>query len=174
MRHSESSGQAADAPLTARGGVQAEALADFLEPYGVGRIVSSPYLRARQTIDVFARRTGLRVELDERLAERRLSPSPIDGWRAVVARSFHEPEFGLPGGESGAETLARGWAAIRPALEASGPLPVIVSHGQLLSLVLHSIDPRFGYAGWEALSNPDVHLVETDSSAGLAFRRVWG
>ena len=115
----------------------------------------------------------MRVELDERLAERRLSPAPIDGWREVVARSFREPGLRVPGGESGAETLARGWAAIRTVLEAPGPLPVIVSHGQLLSLVLHSIDPGFGYAGWEALSNPDVHLIEAASSTGLAFQRVW-
>jgi 2,3-bisphosphoglycerate-dependent phosphoglycerate mutase len=106
-----------------RGRVQADALADFLAARAIARIVSSPYLRARQSI----------------------------------------------------EPLARGLAAIRPLLElpASDGLVVIVSHGQLISLALHSIDPSFGFAGWEALSNPDVHTLEATAKTGLAFRRVW-
>ena len=175
IRHCESSGQAPDAPLTARGSEQAEALSNFLAPRPIARLVSSPYLRARQSIEPLARKLGLEVELDARLRERTLSPGPIDGWREVVKRSFTDPEFSVPGGESGAETLARGLAAIRPALESAtrDGLVVIASHGQLLSLVLHSIDPSFGYAGWEALSNPDVHLIEASPKNGLAFRRVW-
>jgi len=159
--------------LSTRGSVEAEVLAAFLATHEIGRIISSPYLRARQTIEVFARSAGLSVELDDRLAERRLSPRPIEGWREVVRRSFVDPSFSVPGGESGAETLARGLAAIRAALAAPEPLPVIVSHGQLLSLVLHSIDPGFGYAGWESLSNPDVHLIESGANGMLAFRRLW-
>lgn len=175
VRHCESSGQAPDAPLTSRGSVQAEALADFLAPHPIARIVSSPYLRARQSVEPLARKLGLEIELDARLAERRLSPTPIDGWREVVKRSFEDPEFRAPGGESGGETLARGLAAIRPLVEsATGDrLVVVASHGQLLSLVLHSIDARFGFAGWEALSNPDVHALEANAKFGLAFRRMW-
>ena len=175
VRHCESSGQAPDAPLTARGNVQAEALADFLTARSIARIVSSPYLRARQSIEPLARKLGLEIELDARLAERTLSPRPIEGWRDVVKRSFEDPEFHVLGGESGARTLARGLAAIRPLIESARDdgLVVIASHGQLLSLVLHSIDPSFGYAGWEALSNPDVHLLEVSATTGLAFRRVW-
>ncbi|MEX2207503.1 MAG: histidine phosphatase family protein [Myxococcota bacterium] len=175
VRHCESSGQAPEAPLTARGNAQAEALAEFLASQPIARVVSSPYLRARQSVEPLARKLGLEIELDARLAERRLSPTPIDGWRDVVKRSFEDPEWSVPGGESGGETLARGLAAIRPLLEsaASDRLVVVSSHGQLLSLVLHSIDARFGFAGWEALSNPDVHALEANEVSGLAFRRVW-
>jgi 2,3-bisphosphoglycerate-dependent phosphoglycerate mutase len=175
VRHCESSGQAAEAPLSARGLEQAERLAEFLAPRPIARIVSSPYLRARQSIAPLASKLGLGVEIDARLAERRLSPQPIDGWRDVVKRSFDDPGFAVPGGESGGETLARGLAAIRPLLDAgrSDALVVVASHGQLLSLVLHSVDPRFGFAGWESLSNPDVHALALDARGALAFRRVW-
>jgi len=173
VRHCESSGQSPEAPLTTRGSVQAEALSEFLAPHEIGRIVSSPYLRARQTIEPFARSARLRIGIDDRLAERRLSPQPIADWRDVVRRSFDEPGFSVPGGESGAETRTRGFAAIRAALDSDGPLPVIVSHGQLLSLVLHAVDPGFGYAGWEALTNPDVYLLEAGANGALFFRRIW-
>jgi 2,3-bisphosphoglycerate-dependent phosphoglycerate mutase len=50
---------------------------------------------------------------------------------------------------------------------------VVVSHGQLLSLVLHSIDPSFGYASWASLSNPDVFLIEGSAAGAFRFERVW-
>jgi 2,3-bisphosphoglycerate-dependent phosphoglycerate mutase len=171
VRHCESSGQAPGASLTAKGRQQAEALARWLEESAIARIVSSPYARAVETISPFAQRRGLAVALDERLAERRLSPAPIDDWRDYVARSFAEPDARAPGGESGGEALARGWAALCDALAQPGSL--LVSHGQLLALVLHRIDARFGFAAWQAMTNPDVFQIERSASGELRFARVW-
>jgi 2,3-bisphosphoglycerate-dependent phosphoglycerate mutase len=171
VRHCESSGPAPEAPLTARGEEQAVALAERLSAHPIDHLVSSPYLRARATIAPFAERAGLAVQIEERLAERRMSQEPAPHWREVVRRSFTDPHFRLPGGESGAEALARGSAAISAVLAAGHRLPVLVSHGQLLSLVLHSIDPGFGYSGWSSLANPDVFLLET-RGGGLRFERV--
>lgn len=173
VRHCETDGQWPDAGLTPRGRDQAIALADFLAAHPIDHVVSSPYARARATIEPFARRAGLPIELQEGLAERRLSVEPIAHWREVVERSFSEPDYRVDGGESAAETLARGWAALRTVLARGHRLPVVVSHGQLLSLVLHSLDPSFGFAGWAALSNPDVFLLEGTPEEGFAFRRVW-
>ena len=78
----------------------------------------------------------------------------------------------MPGGESGRETLERGWAALEEVLAAGHGLPAIVSHGQLIALVLSRIDPSFGFDGWQSLANPDVHLVERDARGGLSFRRL--
>lgn len=172
IRHCQSAGQAPDAPLTDVGRAQAEALATHLLSHPIDRIVSSPYLRARETIAPFAGRTRRAVDFDERLAERRLSPVPIENWREVARASFDDLDLRAPGGESGRETLARGWAAIEAVLARGDQLPALVTHGQLMSLVLHSIDPGFGYVGWEALSNPDVYLVES-GAAGYRFKRVW-
>jgi 2,3-bisphosphoglycerate-dependent phosphoglycerate mutase len=172
IRHCESSGPAPDAPLTPVGRTQAIALAGRLAAHPIDHIVSSPYPKARATIEPFATRARLPIRTDERLAERRLSREPIADWREVVRRSFSDPDHRVPGGESGGETVARGWAAIRAVLEGGHELPAVVSHGQLLSLVLHSIDPAFGYAGWESLTNPDVHLLETGPGGTFTFRRL--
>jgi 2,3-bisphosphoglycerate-dependent phosphoglycerate mutase len=165
VRHCESSGQAPEAALTERGRVQAVELASRLSPLGIDHIVSSPYARARATIQPFAVRAGLPVHIDERLAERRLSPQPIDNWRDFVRSSFEDPDSRAAGGESGRETLIRGWAAIESILQEGHRLPAVVSHGQLLGLVLHSLDPGFGFAGWEAMRNPDVFLLEHEGHA---------
>jgi 2,3-bisphosphoglycerate-dependent phosphoglycerate mutase len=172
VRHCESKGPAPDATLSARGEAQAVALAERLSGHPVDHIVSSPYARARGTIAPFAERTGLEVRLEPRLAERRLAAElHAPGWREAVRRSFDDPQHRLPGGESGAEVLARGSAAIREVLAEGHRLPVLVSHGQLLSLFLHSVDADFGYADWEALAMPDVFLLE-ERAGKLVFQRL--
>jgi len=172
VRHCQSSGQHAEASLTDLGHAQARALAERLAAHPIDRVVSSTYRRARETLAPFAARAGLELHVDERLVERRLSPEPIDGWRDVVARSFVDPDFAVPGGESAREVLARGWAALESILEAGHSLPAVASHGQLISLVLQRIDPSFGFADWQALSNPDVHLIERDERGRYSFRRL--
>ena len=171
VRHCETSGQAPEAPLTAAGAAQALRLAERLSSFPIDHLVCSPYLRALATIRPFADRAGLDVQIDERLAEHRLSPEPMERWRDVVRRSFEEPDFAVPRGESARQTLVRGWAAIESVLDGAHQLPLVVSHGHLLGLVLHSVDPAFGYAGWASLRNPDVYLLERNRDKAFTFRR---
>lgn len=172
IRHCESSGQVAEAPLTRAGYAQAEALAARLARHPIDRLVSSTYRRAQETIAPFAKLSGIAVEFEPRLVERRLSPEPIAEWREVVRRSFSELDFAVPGGESGRAVLARAWAALEEVLGAGHSLPAVVSHGQLISLVLSRIDPGFGYDGWQSLANPDVIALERDARGGLSFQRL--
>jgi len=56
-------------PLSKPGRRQADALVDLLVPAGPSRIVSSPYVRCRQTVDPLGARLRLPVELSDALAE---------------------------------------------------------------------------------------------------------
>jgi len=56
-------------PLTAAGERQAQALAERLAWLATGTVVSSPYLRCRQTLQPLAQRVGTNVLTDTRLAE---------------------------------------------------------------------------------------------------------
>jgi len=174
VRHCESLGPAPAASLSERGHEQALALAEFLAAHPVDHLASSPYLRARQTIEPFARRSGLAIAIHDGLRERELSAEPLPAWREIVRRSFSEPELRAPGGESAAEVRSRAWTAIRSILGGGHRLPVLASHGQLLSLVLSSIDARFGYEEWLALTNPDVLLLSCDDALhSFRFDRIW-
>lgn len=173
IRHCQSSGQDPDAALTEIGRKQAEALAEFLSDYPIDMIVSSSYTRAQQSIEPFAATVGLPAHLDHRLIERTLSGSPIDNWREVVRDSFEDLELRVPGGESAREVLDRGWAAITELIDGGHRCPIAVTHGNLLSLILNSLDPNFGYDGWESLSNPDVFVLKEADDERLVFERVW-
>lgn len=56
-------------PLTKAGRRQAEAIADDLGDAGIARILSSPYVRCRQTVEPLAERVRLPVDLSDALEE---------------------------------------------------------------------------------------------------------
>lgn len=65
----EWSGDDALRPLSARGEHQAAALADAFADRGIERILTSPYLRCRQTVEPLAASLGLKIEDRDELAE---------------------------------------------------------------------------------------------------------
>jgi 2,3-bisphosphoglycerate-dependent phosphoglycerate mutase len=172
VRHCQAEGQAPEAPLTAVGRAQAEQLADFLESANIRHIVSSPFARARRSIEPLARRLGIPIEIDVRLAERVLCPEPIPDWRGRLRASFDDPDLCLPGGESARTATERGVAAIRDALRAHDGPVILVTHGNLLALLLRHFDGRVGFDEWQALTNPDVFRVSIGGSGGR-IHRVW-
>lgn len=173
IRHCQAVSQASQAPLTDAGRRQSAALADFLAERPVDYIVSSSFVRARQSIAPFAHRSGLAVNVDPRLSERRLSGRPMANWQQIVRDSFAALDLRLPGGESGREVQQRAWAALRETMQRGHVLPIFVTHGNLISLLLHSLDPGFGYRQWAALSNPDVFQLEDRGRGCWRIERIW-
>ncbi len=173
VRHCQASGQAPDDALTPEGLGQAEALRDFLLKKPVETVVASEFRRAQQSAEPLAAALDVPLRVDGRLNERKLAGAPLEIWREVVRDSFEDLDLRAPGGESAREVLARGWASLNELLEGGFRLPVAVTHGNLMSLVLNSIDAGFGYRGWEGLSNPDVYLLADPGGGPMSFRRLW-
>src|SRR3954464_10560791 len=116
VRHATATGQEADAALTVEGQRQAHALADLLLPLRIQRVISSPFTRAIESVQPFCSRAGLRVETDDRLVERVLTPRGLPDWREHLRRSFDDPDYCLDDGESSRTAQARGTSALRAAL----------------------------------------------------------
>jgi 2,3-bisphosphoglycerate-dependent phosphoglycerate mutase len=175
IRHCQTTGQGPDSPLTERGREQALELAGWLTGRGIDRIVSSPYQRALDTIQPFARGAGLDLEVDARFAERQVGAyfeSPEQWWH-VVRELFADPTQRLDGGESGLEAVARGWPALEEVLAGGNAVTAVVAHGQMNTLLLNRIDATFGYDGWMAMTSPDVFEVWNAEDGVPRFARVW-
>lgn len=161
VRHCAATGQAWDASLTLEGETQAEVLGGLLALYDIERIITSPCVRAVQSIAYLA--VGLNIEdeieEDDRLAERVLSPDPLPDWREHLRISFDHPDYCLPGGESSRTATARALAALTDAQQHPARATVIVTHGNLLALPLRHFNPQYDFAAWERLTNPDVYRV---------------
>lgn len=160
IRHAQASGQAADAPLTPQGQVQAQHLAEQLASWPISHIVASPYVRAVATIEPLAQRLDLPIRTDARLVERVLSDAPLDDWQTALRETFNDLDRRFAGGETSREAMQRALAVLRECVAHAAPLTVITTHGNLLALLLHSFDPQVDFATWQQLRNPDVFLLE--------------
>lgn len=168
VRHCKAAGQEPGAPLTEEGEKQARGLAGFFENKKITRIISSPYTRAIKSIEPAADRLSLQLEIDDRLAERVLSSEDLPDWMDRLKESFQDLDMKLSSGESGMEATERGMAVLSSAADRT----VLVTHGNLLGLMLKQIDEAYGYEEWKNLSNPDVYQVEIEGDA-IQVTRIW-
>lgn len=74
-------------PLTKTGRRQADAISDLLADSAVTRVVSSPYVRCRQTVEPLGQRLRLPVDLADELAE----GTPLPEARRLLAKFTQEP-----------------------------------------------------------------------------------
>jgi 2,3-bisphosphoglycerate-dependent phosphoglycerate mutase len=172
VRHAVATGQDANAALTIEGQRQACMLADLLLQFQIQRVISSPFVRAIESVGPFCRRADLRLETDDRLVERVLSTRALPDWRDHLRRSFDDLDYCLEDGESSRTAQARGTSVVRAAL-ASGARCVLVTHGNLLALILKSIDATVGFDVWSRLSNPDVFVLDLNDGEPRGFNRAW-
>src|SRR5262245_45310957 len=98
VRHAAAIGQDANATLTIEGQRQAQLLADLLLQFEIQRVISSPAVRAVESVKPFCRCADLRLETDDRLVERVLSAQDLPDWRDHLRRSFDDLEYCLEGG----------------------------------------------------------------------------
>lgn len=143
----EIEGRDVDVPLSDRGRIQATALGHWFGSIDPGRrpqvILSSPYVRARQTADLISEHGGLRAArvacvTDERLREKefgildRLTRAGIEqiypeqaAIRRSVGKFYHRP----PGGESWCDVILRLRSTLHTlSLHYSGCRVLIVTH----------------------------------------------
>lgn len=160
-------------PLTEAGRRAAVELADELEPFVITGVYSSPYRRAIETIEPTAERRGLRIMVLEDLRERRLTLTQRDDWRAVLNASWADFDYALEGAESGRAAQRRG-AAVLDLLRVRHPdggRLLLGSHGNLISLILHTLEPGVDADFHLAMPMPAIYHLEHD---GRGWRVMGG
>jgi 2,3-bisphosphoglycerate-dependent phosphoglycerate mutase len=171
VRHCSAEGQEADAALTPEGVAQAHHLAESLVASNIERIISSPYARATQSIAPLAQRLGVAVELDLRLVERVLCSASRPDWRELLRCSFSDLDLSFDGGESSRAAMRRAVAVVEDIQRHPAQSTLLVTHGNLMTLLLKYFDGSVGFAEWGALSNPDVYRVLL--AQPVSMKRVW-
>jgi 8-oxo-dGTP diphosphatase len=84
-------GEDAERPLSKRGQTQARAIAKRLSAAGVTRVVSSPYVRCRETVEPLARRTHVELETSDALAE----GAPLADSLRLLEKLMHNGDVAL-------------------------------------------------------------------------------
>ena len=172
VRHCEATGQDSDCILTEKGKGQAKELAEFFKKIPLERIVCSPYKRAAESCKEISEAKNIHIEYDHRLKERVLCEQELPDWKEKLYQSFLNHDVKLPGGESSKEASQRGVAVIKEIFDSVNTNTIIVTHGNLLTLILNNFDELYGYDTWSKLTNPDVYRL-TYNEVYIDIQRVW-
>lgn len=160
-------------PLSAKGRADAEKVAEALKEEGIGRVLSSPYKRAVETVEKFACLIGEPVKMAEDFRERQLSKGPVDDFAAAIAKVWQDEDYAFPGGESNHEAKERGVAATLAVLARyPGERIAIGTHGNLMVLVMNYFDQRYGVEFWKQLSMPDIYCLTFQGTELAGVKRI--
>lgn len=161
-------------PLSEAGWADAERVASILAPEQPEAIYSSPYRRARQTVEPLAGLLGLPIQEVTELRERTLSSGPVEDFETAVRDTWNDFSFTHPGGESSTAAQRR-VVDILLKLSSSHPVrPIVVAtHGNLLALLMNHYNPSVDFDFWKALSLPDIYRFDPSTTAEIKLERVW-
>ncbi|MDT0669854.1 histidine phosphatase family protein [Mammaliicoccus sciuri] len=142
LRHCKATGQEFDAALTTDGIKSAQQLVPVLAKLNIDHIYVSEMNRTYESIKPYLTNYKTPLTYDSRLNERILS-------------DFH---YRIHNGETSLEAQQR-------ILEVFKSIPVnehalIVTHGNIMSLLLNHFDKQFGFDEWKALKNPDLYAID--------------
>ncbi|MGG3963430.1 histidine phosphatase family protein, partial [Heyndrickxia faecalis] len=86
--------------------------------------------------------------------------------------TFDNLDLKYSGGESSKEAMDRIVNVVIDSLESEHESTVIVTHGNIMSLLLHHFDKNFGFEQWKELTNPDVYLLNSFDEK-INYTRLW-
>lgn len=76
------------------------------------------------------------------------------------------------GGESSKEAMNRIVKVVENIVASNANNTIIVTHGNIMSLLLNYYDKNFGLEKWKCLSNPDVFLLRILRN-DFHIQRLW-
>ncbi|MFE8699720.1 histidine phosphatase family protein [Cytobacillus sp. FJAT-54145] len=181
VRHGESpkEGDERTRKLTEKGILDAQRITSILINEEVDTVVSSPYLRAIQTVEKVAQHIGKEVLVMEDLKERiftsknhRISDKELI---PLLERSFSEPNYALDGGESNADCQKRAIRSIKELLENyRGKRIAIGTHGAVMTLAMQHFDSRYDLNFLHSTSKPDIYRMKFKENSLVEIKRLWG
>lgn len=170
LRHAESvySSDDRDRSLSESGEHAARELVEsFKDIFRPERIYSSPYRRAMDTVKPLAKAWDRKIELDERLRERKSTETPVDDFTAFAKKQWLDHRFALLGCESLNDVAKRGKEMMMEVeVENRGKTILLSTHGTWMGAVMHVFDPSFDYSAWKKLKMPDLWEI-------IFYKGVW-
>lgn len=177
VRHAESpyiEGEERSRGLSEQGARDAERVRGLRLGEAIEVIVSSPYQRAKATVQPLADALGLPIVVQEDLRERKIGDLQGSSFGDAKRKLFREPDTFFPEGESSKAAQRRAIQAIEEILEAYGGKHIVIgTHGDIMTLMLHHYDQRFDYEFWQGTTMPDIYRAEFEAGRLVNIARLW-
>ncbi|MDD9912955.1 MAG: histidine phosphatase family protein [Alphaproteobacteria bacterium] len=151
----------AEWPLSTAGQQQAESLASFWKDNGVSSVISSPYLRAVQTVQPFADAAGITIQADQNLGDQRLCNEmmPPADFQELTQRMWQDFNYvSEPNMESNTACQQRSVKALTDICQrGNGKTILVCTHAAPIALFLNTLDAGFGYDDWTNMKMPHAY-----------------
>ncbi len=181
IRHAESPfifGEERTRGLSESGVSDAELIAELLANEPIDCIVSSPYARAKRTVQDVAASKGLPILEYEELVERPIKGldyrAPWEELLVAIERSFADVDYALEGGETTRQAQQRAIPRIESLLhENEGKGVAIGTHGNIMTIIMNYYDSSYGFEFWNTTSKPDVYRMTFHERTLEKIERLW-
>ncbi|MRG86642.1 histidine phosphatase family protein [Salinibacillus xinjiangensis] len=161
-------------PLSVQGLKDAETVTKLLKNVQVDKVISSPYKRAKQTVEGIAEHIGQEIEMMDAFKERRLAEESVEDFHTAIAKVWEDETFSWKGGESNLVAQRRGVEAIHQLLKKyNGKSIVIGTHGNIMVLIMNYFDQSYNFKFWQELEMPDIYQLTFNEEFLIRVRRVW-
>ncbi|WMM25464.1 histidine phosphatase family protein [Tissierella sp. MB52-C2] len=148
-------------PLSEKGSKDVLRLTELFKEYYISRVISSPYLRAINTIRGIAENRGVTIEIVDDFRERKIANRPVEDFIFFTKQQWNDFDYYLEDGENLNEVQARGINALKNIIEKySGENIVIGTHGTILAAILNFFDKKYNYDFWKSMKMPDVFKLQ--------------
>ncbi|MBS4175089.1 histidine phosphatase family protein [Bacillus sp. FJAT-49736] len=161
-------------PLSEKGLKDATRVTELLKDKKIHHVVSSPYLRAVQTVQGIASVAGKEIHILDGLKERKLAAGVVEDFETAIRKVWGNPDFAWEGGESNNTAQQRGVQATKKILKNfAGTNIAIGTHGNIMVLIMNYFDRQYGFEFWEQLAMPDIYKLSFENDEFLGCSRIW-
>lgn len=141
-------------PLTQKGKEDSKLVTQYLCDKNIDIVLSSPYVRAVDTVKDFAESFGYPILTVEDFRERKVDSIWIEDFYKFSKMQWDDFEYKLSDGESLREVQDRNINALMEALkEYTGKNIVIGSHGTALSTIINYFEPTYSFDDFQRIRN---------------------
>ncbi len=155
VRHAESDHSIRDEltrPLTLKGSADVKQVTAYLKDKEIHEVLSSPYIRAIDTVQDFANAAGLELKVINDFRERKVDSIWIEDFLSFSKKQWEDFNYKLSDGECLREVQERNIKALREVLsEYQGKNIVIGTHGTALSTIINYYQSTYAYKDFERI-----------------------
>ena len=172
--HSTYSPDEYNRPLSARGFTDVKQITHLLQGVNIDFIISSPYLRAKQTVEGIVKLLNKEILIMDDFKERILSDKKVEDFQVAISRVWENPTYSWEGGESNLRAQKRGVKVTLDVVERyKGKNVVIGTHGNIMVLIMNHFNNKFDFQFWQQLDMPDIYKLTFIHTKLIDVHRLW-
>lgn len=139
-------------PLTEKGKTDAKLVSMYLRDKEIHEVLSSPFLRAIDTVKDFADEVGLSIKIIQDFRERRVDSVWIEDFLSFTKKQWEDFDYKLSDGESLREVQNRNINALSEVLCLYEEKNIVIgTHGTALSTIINYYQNTYGYNNFEKM-----------------------